>query len=107
MTLKLDNAPVPLVAVAYRTVPLNHPDRAPLELLATIIGGGNSSRVYRKLVADKELAVGVQCINLSMEQDGVLALGVALTAASGRMDEALAALKKELSRFGEVVVVRP
>ena len=59
ITFKLENAPVPLTGVVFRTVPLNHPDRVPLELLSTILGGGNSSRVYRSLVAEKELAVGV------------------------------------------------
>ncbi|HDP34499.1 MAG TPA: insulinase family protein, partial [Candidatus Hydrogenedentes bacterium] len=98
VTLKLDNAPLPLVAIAYRTVPLAHPDRAPLELLTTIIGEGNSSRIHRSLVAEKELSVGVQCMNICLEQDGVLALGAALPAAGGDMDEALAALQEEVGR---------
>ena len=98
ITFKIENAPVPLVGIAFRTVPLAHPDRIPLELLTTILGGGNSSRAYRSLVARKQLAVGVQCMNISMEQDGVIALGAAFTPVGGRMDETLAALKIELER---------
>ena len=98
INLKIENAPVPLVGIAFRTVPLGHPDRVPLELLTTILGGGNSSRAYRSLVARKQLAVGVQCMNISMEQDGVIALGAAFTPVGGRMDETLAALKVELER---------
>lgn len=96
--LKLENAPVPLVGIAFRTVPLGHPDRIPLELLSTILGGGNSSRAYRTLVANKELAVGVQCMDISLEQDGMFALGAAFTPVGGRMDETLAALRIELER---------
>ncbi len=96
VAFKLANAPVPLVGAAYRTTPLNHPDRTALELLAGILGDGNSSRIYRRLVAEKELAVGVQCVNICLEQDGILALGAACSPGSGRMDEALAALKKEI-----------
>ena len=98
VTLKLENAPVPLVGIAFRTVPLAHSDRVPLELLTTIVGGGNSSRAYRSLVARKQLAVGVQCMNICLEQDGIIALGAAFTPVGGRMDETLAALKIEIER---------
>lgn len=96
VTLSIENAPLPLVGIVYRTVPLAHPDRTALELLASIIGDGNSSRLYRRLVAEEELAVGVQSIQMCLEQDGILALGAAFTPVSGRMDETLAALRKEL-----------
>ncbi len=101
ITLMVDNAPLSLAALAFRTVPLAHPDRVALELLATIIGGGDSSRAYRRLVAEKELAVGVQCMNICLEQDGMLALGAAFPPVGGRMDETLAALKREIEQAGK------
>lgn len=99
VSLEIDNAPLPMAGIAFRTTPLADPDRIPLELLSTILGGGNSSRAYRSLVAEKELAVGVQCMNICLEQDGMLALGAAITPGEGRMDDTLAALKKEIKRI--------
>ncbi|OQC06836.1 MAG: Peptidase M16 inactive domain protein [Candidatus Hydrogenedentes bacterium ADurb.Bin101] len=104
VTLSIDNAPLPLAALAFRTVPLAHPDRVPLELLATILGDGNSSRAYRHLVAEKELAVGVQCMNVCLEQEGMLALGAAVPPGEKRLEEALAALKREIEQIRKRVV---
>ncbi len=98
LTIKIDNAPLPLVGIVYRTVPLAHPDRVPLELLAAIVGGGNSSRIHRSLVAEKELSVGVQCMTFNLEQDGVFVVGAALPASGGDMDKTLAALRKEVKQ---------
>ena len=59
VTIKEDNAPTPAVGAVYRTVPLRDDDMAALDILADILGGGNSSRLYRELVAEKQLAVAV------------------------------------------------
>ncbi|MHC4574718.1 MAG: M16 family metallopeptidase, partial [Planctomycetota bacterium] len=78
VTIKEDNAPAPGVGVAYRTIPVRHKDSVVLDLLAEILGGGNSSRLYRELVAEKQLAVGVQAVSFSLEQDGLFGVGAAL-----------------------------
>ena len=41
--------PATKLNMAWQTVPLNHPDAAPLDLLSIIIGGGRSSRLYQNL----------------------------------------------------------
>ena len=63
MTIREQNAPVPLVMIAYRTVPVAHEDAVPLDLLSTILAGGQSSRLYRELVAEKQLAVAAQAMS--------------------------------------------
>ncbi|MHC4406665.1 MAG: M16 family metallopeptidase, partial [Planctomycetota bacterium] len=73
-TIREKNAPVPVVMVAYRAVPVAHDDSVPLELLGTILAGGQSSRLYRDLVAENQLAVAAQAMNFSLEQDGMFAL---------------------------------
>jgi zinc protease len=78
VTIKEENAPAPGVGVVYRTVPVRDEDAVVLELLSEILGGGNSSRLYRELVADKQMAVAVQAVAFSMEQDGLFGVGVAL-----------------------------
>jgi len=78
VTIKEDNAPTPGVGVVYRTVPISHKDAIVLDLMAEILGGGNSSRLYRELVAQKQLAVMVVAEAWSMEQDGLFGVGAGM-----------------------------
>jgi zinc protease len=45
-----DNVHLPLVYISIPTVHQNHPDEAPLDLLMTIMGRGDTSVVYKNLV---------------------------------------------------------
>src|SRR5205823_799960 len=56
VTLAEDNAPAPIVAVGWRTVPSPHDDAIPLELVGVVLGQGDSSRLHRQLVAETQLA---------------------------------------------------
>ncbi|MDB4930505.1 MAG: putative zinc protease [Myxococcaceae bacterium] len=49
------HAEVPGFHVAWHVPPRRTPDHYPLEVLATVLGGGQSSRFYRTLVHDREL----------------------------------------------------
>jgi zinc protease len=49
-------AELPAVAVAYKGAAASSPDFAPLNLLASILSTGQSSRLYKRLVYDLELA---------------------------------------------------
>lgn len=66
-----ENAPAGIVEVNWRTVPLGHKDETVLDLLSAVLGGGNSSRLYRELVAQKQLAVSTEASTYNMEHDGV------------------------------------
>jgi zinc protease len=56
------NATLPAVLTAYRTVPPSHADYPALELLSTILGDGESSRLNRALVRDAKVAVAAQAL---------------------------------------------
>ncbi len=56
------NATLPAVLTAYRTVPPAHADYPALELLSTIVGAGESSRLNRALVRDAKSAVAAQSL---------------------------------------------
>lgn len=45
-----DNVSLPLIYIAFPTVHRNHPDEAPLDLLMTIMGQGDTSLLYQNLV---------------------------------------------------------
>ena len=49
--------PLPAVVVGYPIVFDGHPDAYPLHILAKVLSDGNSSRIYRSLVYDKQLAL--------------------------------------------------
>jgi len=50
---------LPAVGLTYLTPGLAHPDTDALEVVAAILGGGESSRLYRALVYEQQLAADV------------------------------------------------
>jgi zinc protease len=54
-----DRVQLPRVYYTWPSVPAFHADEAPLDHLADILGGGRSSRLYRKLVYEMQIAQDV------------------------------------------------
>jgi zinc protease len=100
-TVKLEeeNAPAPLVGVVYRTVPISNKDSVVFDLLAEILGGGRSSRLYRELVAEKQLAVNADAFTWSLEQDGLLAATAIMQPASKDANSVLEIIEGHISRL--------
>jgi predicted Zn-dependent peptidase len=72
--IREEKTPLPALLYAWRTVPKGHADAYALQLLATILGTGNSSRLYSEMVDKKQIAVGVQAFPLDLEDAGILGL---------------------------------
>jgi predicted Zn-dependent peptidase len=53
-------AELPALHIAYHIPRDREPDHYPLELLASILGDGESSRLYQKLVKDKEIVQEIE-----------------------------------------------
>jgi zinc protease len=49
--------PLPAVVVSYHITSDGHPDAYPLHILAKILSDGDSSRIYRSLVYEKQMAL--------------------------------------------------
>jgi zinc protease len=49
-------AELPLVFVVYHAPNLTHPDTFPLDILAYVLGGGQSARLHQRIVYEKQLA---------------------------------------------------
>lgn len=98
VTVGEKNAPVPLVLVTYRSVPVAHDDAVPLKLLGTILAGGQSSRLYRELVAEKQLAVAAQVMNVSLEHDGFLGLLAVMSPAGGKPEKVIQIIQAHVDR---------
>jgi zinc protease len=71
VVIKDENAPAGMVEIIWRTIPLGHEDEAVLDLLSSVLGGGNSSRLYRDIVAERQLAVAAEASSYNLEHDGV------------------------------------
>ncbi|MBN2445901.1 MAG: insulinase family protein, partial [Phycisphaerae bacterium] len=100
VTFKEDKAPAPLAGIIYRTVPAAHPDYVPLQLLATILGGGESSRLYRDLVADTQDVAIAMAMAMSLEDDGILAAAAILPPFGGKpVDEILDSIAAHIEHF--------
>ncbi|HWY87522.1 MAG TPA: insulinase family protein, partial [Gemmataceae bacterium] len=98
VTLRDDNAPAPICGIVWRTVPANHDDQVPLELLATILGGGDSSRLYREIVADKQLGVVAMAGSTAFEQDGLIGAGAVMAPFSGNKDKILDIIHAQIEK---------
>jgi zinc protease len=93
-----DNVQLPRVYMAWITPPFFKPGDSEADIAATILGGGKSSRLYKKLVYEKQIAQDVNTFQYS------LALGstfqIVATARPGRTAEELeAAINQELEAF--------
>jgi len=64
------------IFLAWHSVPLYGPDDAELEVLADILGNGKTSRLYRTLVRDKQIAQDVQVSQNSQELAGGFMMSV-------------------------------
>ena len=99
VNIKQKKAPVPLAGIIYRTVPVGHKDALVIEFLSRILGKGNSSRLYRELVAEKQEAVEVFTMEHGIEQDGVLAAVAVLPPTGGDLSNVLTGIETNVQRL--------
>jgi predicted Zn-dependent peptidase len=87
------------VCLGVRSYPLEHPDRYALQLLATVLGGGMSSRLFTEVRERRGLAYYVYGINHSYTDAGSLyaQAGVDIN----RIDDAVETIVRELRQIAE------
>src|ERR671926_625576 len=91
-------ARAPRVDLAYKAVPGNTADFYTLQVLSAVLQGGQSSRLYQKLVKEKELVSGVS--GFMDEKRGVGALYTNATLRPGAKTEDIeAAIYEEIERL--------
>jgi len=89
---------LPRVYMAWLTSPILKPGDADADIAATILGGGRSSRLYKKLVYEKQIAQDVTAQQYSLMLGSVFQIQV--TARPGHtVEEIEKALEEELSAF--------
>ncbi len=90
--------PLAAVAVAYHITWDGNPDSYPLRIAAKILSDGNSSRLYRSLVYDKQIAAAAFG-EAKLIEDPNLFFAVAIVQSSHKSDEAERALVAEIERL--------
>src|SRR5207237_1051335 len=97
-TTVTDQIELPRVYMAWLTPPIFKPGDADADLAATVLGGGKSSRLYKKLVYEKQIAQDVSVSNQPLILGSVFT--VQATAKPGIKPEDLEkAINEELDAF--------
>jgi zinc protease len=99
VTIKDDSAPAPAVGMIWRTIPARDDDSTALQLLGTILGGGESSRLYRELVAEKQTAVFALASAITLENAGLFAAGAVLPPFSRSGPQATEAIQRQVEKL--------
>jgi len=96
------NIQIPAIVAAYRIPSMKTRDARILEMISTLLSDGKSSRLYKKIVDDKKMALQVGALSYSQEDYGIYAVyGLPLgnnTAQSvlSEIDEEIVKLQTEL-----------
>lgn len=87
------------LALGFHIPSALHEDAPILDMLSFILGGGESSRIYRRLVADTQLATSAGTFAYTPPDPGLFVATASLEAKN--MDKAFATLVEELAKVRE------
>jgi zinc protease len=93
-----ENVPLPAVVVAHHITFDGHPDSYPLHVAAKVLSDGQSSRIYRKLVYEKQIALAAFGQGNLIEHPNLF-YAVAIVQRGHTPEEAVDALIAELDRL--------
>ncbi len=97
-----DNIQLPAIFIGYRMPPQGTKDAYALDMLTTLLSDGQSSRMYKSLVDDEQLALFVQAFPFALEQGGLFVtlgianMGVDLASFRTGIDKQVARVRDEL-----------
>src|SRR5262249_36519162 len=90
--------PLPAVVVAYHITYDGNPDSYPLHIAAKVLSDGQSSRIYKKLVYEKQMAVAAFG-NANLIEDPNLFYAVAIVQPGHKPDEVANTLIAEIEKL--------
>jgi zinc protease len=98
VTLQKPWAPLPAVVVAYHVTRDGNPDSYPLHIAAKVLSDGQTSRIYKKLVYEKQMAVAAFG-SANLIEDPNLFYAVAIVQPGHTTEEVASALIAEFDRL--------
>lgn len=87
------------LAIGFRTVPCSHPDHYKLLLLATVVGGSASSRMFEEIREKRGLAYAVKSYVTNYSESGAL-----ITRAGVPNDKVIEAVKAIVGEYKKVIL---
>jgi zinc protease len=90
-------AQVPRIDVVYKIPSYNSPDYMPLNVLMSILGSGQSSRLYQELVKEKQLAANVFAFAGARRATGMASI-IALVRPGIKMDDVEKTVYEQVSK---------
>ncbi|MEL0643963.1 MULTISPECIES: pitrilysin family protein [unclassified Olleya] len=90
-----DNIQIPAIIAAYRTPAMTDRDAYVLDMLSSYLSSGKTSKLYKKIVDDKKMAVQVGAFNQSQEDYGTYII-YGLPLGENTLDGLLAEIDEEL-----------
>ncbi|MBA4154309.1 pitrilysin family protein [Flavobacterium sp.] len=96
------NIQIPMAVASYRTPSMKTRDARVLDMISTVLSEGKSSRLYKKIVDDKKMALQVGAFNFSQEDYGLYILyglpmgGFTPESLIAEIDEEIVRLQTEL-----------
>jgi zinc protease len=103
-----DRVALPRLYITWHTVPQFTADEAPLDTLATVLGSGKSSRLYKSLVYERQIAQDVSAFNGSQELAGTFRItatakpGKSLSELEGAINEEIEKLRQDVPTPDEI-----
>lgn len=97
-----NNIQVPATIAAYRTPSFKEKDAYVLDMISLYLSSGKSSKLYKKMVDQKKIALQVAAVNISAEDYGIYALyalplgDVSLDTLINEMDEEVEKIQNAL-----------
>ena len=105
-TIKLfKDVQVPSLMISYPSVPDQHPDAYPLEVLSQIIANGASSRLSKELVYNKQWATSTGSYQWSLKEAGLWGLFVSLKPGT-KEDQILSLVDREIFRIRHQLITQ-
>src|SRR5690606_11759668 len=97
-----DNIQLPAIFLGYKIPEQGTKDAYAMEMLTTLLSGGQSSRLYKKLVDEDQLGLAVQAFPFGLENGGIFItlgianMGVDLKDLKGGIDTEFAKVRNEI-----------
>ncbi|MAZ97477.1 MAG: peptidase M16 [Flavobacteriales bacterium] len=93
-----DNIQLPAIMMGYRMPPQTSDDAYALQMASSVLSGGPSSRMYKRLVDQDQTALQVVAFPFSLEQGGAF-ITFSLANAGKTIDDMVPALEEEISNL--------
>jgi predicted Zn-dependent peptidase len=98
-----NNIQIPAIMTAYRTPGETNKESIALELAASVLSQGASSRMYKKMVDDKKNALQVGCFNYALEDYGSY-ITYALPNGSSKLEDLLKDMDDEIATLQNTLI---